>query len=159
MKKVGLLFGSFNPLHNGHIMLADSATRDMSLDEVWFVVQPENSYKPSFAFLDYKTRKQLIVDSGLKLYEPDSVDYSHYIIDTLREIKDVELVLLLGEDLVASFPNWSDYDEIRNLTTVYESHRIDGISSGQVRDQLQSGKAIDDLVPPAVATYLVQHQR
>lgn len=140
-------------------MLAEAAQQDMDLDEVWFVVQGENSYKPVFEFLNYKTRKQLITESGLKLYEPQSTDYAHLILDTLRELDDHEITLILGEDLIAGFTAWPDYDQIRDLATIYESHRIDGISSGIVRDRLEDGKSIDDLVPPAVASYLAQHQR
>ena len=159
MKKIGLLFGSFNPLHNGHIMLAEAAKNDIHLDEVWFVVQGENSYKPVLEFLDYATRKQLITDSGLKLYKPQSTDYAHLVLDTLREVNDYEVTLILGEDLIASFPTWPDYDQIRELATIYESHRIDGISSGLIRDRLADGQSIDDLVPPAVASYLAQQLR
>lgn len=159
MKKIGLLFGSFNPLHNGHIMLAEAAKSDIGLDEVWFVVQRENTYKPAFEFLDYETRKQLIAESGLTHYEPQSTDYAHLILDTLKELGDYQITLILGEDLIASFSTWSDYDEIRELATIYESHRIDGISSGQIRDRLATGESIDDLVTPAVASYLAQLQR
>lgn len=158
MKKIGLLFGSFNPLHNGHIMLAEAAKKDVDLDEVWFVVQDKNSYKPAFEFLDYAARKTLISTSGLTLYQPQSTNHAHLILDTLREIKDHELTLILGEDLISSFSNWADYDAIRELATIYESHRIDNISSGLVRDRIEANQPIDDLVPPAVASYLAQHR-
>lgn len=156
MKKLGLLFGSFNPLHNGHVMLADAAKQEAGLDEVWFVVQPENSYKPAFSFLDYETRKSLVYQSGMSLYEPQSNNYAHLILDTLKELQGYDLTLILGEDLVESFPQWPDYQEIKSLAQVYESHRIDGISSGLVRDHLKAGKSITDLVPSSVADYLQQ---
>lgn len=156
MKKIGLLFGSFNPLHNGHVMLAKAAQQEAELDEVWFVVQPENSYKPAFEFLDYETRKQLITESGLTLFESQSKDYPHLILDTLKEIKGHEVTLILGEDLIASFPHWPDYQQIKQHAQIYESHRIDGISSGQVRDRLQEGKSIAALVPDSVRDYLEQ---
>lgn len=140
-------------------MLADAAKQEARLDEVWFVVQPENSYKPAFEFLDYQTRKQLITESGLTLYKPQSSDSAHLILDTLKELQDHEITLILGEDLIASFPHWPDYGQIKQQAHIYESHRIDGISSGQVRDRLTAGEAIDDLVPPAVANYLAQRQR
>lgn len=139
-------------------MLAEAALADARLDEVWFVVQPENSYKQVFEFIDYETRKKLIRDSGLTLFEPLSTNYAHLILDTLKEITGYELTLILGEDLVASFPDWSDHKEIKNLAQIYESHRIDGISSGIIRDRLATDQSIDDLVPPAVANYLTQHQ-
>ena len=159
MKNIGLLFGSFNPLHNGHIMLAEAALQEADLDEIWFVVQRRNDYKPAFDFIDYNTRLQLIVDSGYKVYEPHSTDYAHLVRDTLKELTDHHLTLLLGEDLAASFASWDDYDEIARLATIYQSHRIDDISSGLIRDRLAHNQPIDDLVPPAVANYLAQHQQ
>lgn len=159
MKNIGLLFGSFNPLHNGHVMLAEAAKQERELDEVWFVVQPKNSYKPVMDFLDYQTRKNLIAESGFSVYQPQSTDYAHLILDTLNELNDSELTLILGDDLVASFSQWPDHDEINKLADIYESHRIDGISSGLVRDRLAAGESIDSLVPPAVARYLAQRQR
>lgn len=156
MKKIGLLFGSFNPLHNGHIMLAEAAKASAQLDEVWFVVQPENSYKPAFKFLDYETRRLLITKSGQKLFEPATTDYAHYVLETLKELQGHNLTLILGEDLTASFPYWEDYHEIIQLAQVYASPRIDDISSGLIRDRLQAGESIADLVPRSVHDYLAQ---
>jgi nicotinate-nucleotide adenylyltransferase len=154
MKKTGLLFGSFNPLHNGHMMLAEAAVKDIDLGDVCFVVQPENPYKPSFELLDYETRLELIKDSGFMSYEPKTTDYAHYILETLKELKADDLVLILGEDLSSSFSQWKDYDQIRELAEIYESHRIDNISSSTVRDRLKAGQSIDDLVPHSVSRFL-----
>lgn len=158
MKKIGLLFGSFNPLHNGHIALAKAAKTDAKLDEVWFVVQEQNNYKPNLGFISYPDRKKLIVKSGLKIYEPKSNNHGHLILDTLKEIKGYDITLILGEDLVVSFTEWTDYNEIKQHAKIYKSSRIDGISSGVVRDRLAAGQSIDHLVPPAVASYLAPHQ-
>lgn len=159
MKKIGLLFGSFNPLHNGHVTLAEFAKQQAGLDEVWFVVQPHNSYKPIFDLLDYTTRLRLITESGLKTYAPQTDNYAHFVRDTLKELRDSKLTLILGEDLAANFADWEDYDEINNLAAIYQSPRVDGISSGAVRDRLTSNQPIDDLVPPAVASYLTRHSQ
>lgn len=159
MRKIGLLFGSFNPLHNGHIAVARAAQTEERLDDVWFVVQPTNPYKPTFDLLTYETRVQLINQSGLTTYQPTSTDYEHYILDTLKELASYNLTLILGADLLSSFPSWHDYDEIMKRANIYQSHRIDDISSGLVRDRLQNNQPIDDLVPQVVAIYLRQHQR
>lgn len=154
MKKIGLLFGSFNPLHNGHVKLAEAAIKNIGLDDVCFVVQPENPYKPRFELLDYDARLHLIKDSGFMSYEPKTTDYNHYILETLKELDSHDLVLILGEDLAESFSRWKDYDQIRELAKIYESHRIDNISSGVVRDRLKASQPIDDLVPHSVSRFL-----
>lgn len=159
MSSIGLLFGSFNPLHNGHLQLAQIAQSEVDLDEVWFVVQPQNSYKPVFTFLDYEARKQLIIESGLKLYEPSTSNYPHFILETLHELPEHDLTLILGEDLAGSFSTWSDYKQIKEQSRVYKSHRHDELSSGTVRDRIRDDQPVDDLVPAAVASYLDQHPR
>lgn len=159
MRSIGLLFGSFNPLHNGHLTLARQAQSEARLDEVWFVVQPENSYKPTFEFLDYRARKDLITQSGLILYDPKTTNYPHFMLDTLKELQAHKLTLILGDDLVASFPTWPDYEQIKGLARVYKSKRHHELSSGTVRDRIAADKPIDDIVPAAVASYLKQHPR
>jgi nicotinate-nucleotide adenylyltransferase len=159
MKSIGLLFGSFNPLHNGHSKLAQTAQSEAGLDEVWFVVQPENPYKPGITLLDTATRKRLIAQSGLTTYSPKTIDYQHYVLDTLKELGDYNLTLLLGEDLADSFNQWPDYEVIRTLATMYTSKRHDDISSAMVRERLGNNQPIDDLVPKPVAQYLQQTGR
>lgn len=159
MKHTGLLFGSFNPLHNGHIQLALHAQKEAQLDEVWFVVQPENNYKPSFTLMDVETRQNLIEASGLRLYRPKSTDYAHYVPATIKELKDYEVTLILGGDLAESFAQWPDYAEITSLAKVYTLPRFATVSSGLVRDRLEAKQPIDDLVPRVVSDYLQQHLR
>lgn len=158
MSTIGLLFGSFNPLHNGHIKLAQMAQAEANLDEVWFVVQPENSYKPTFEFLGYTTRKQLITESGLKIYEPQTTNYPHFILETLQELQEHKLTLVLGEDLATSFADWPDHGQIVNLASIYKSKRHDELSSGTVRDRIRDNQPVEDLVPAAVASYLAAHR-
>lgn len=137
-------------------MLAEAARAEAGLDEVWFVVQPENPYKPSFDLLDYATRLKLIKEAGFTSYEPKTQNYSHYILDALEELQVHNVTLVLGEDLASSFAQWEDYEAIKKLATIYESHRFDNISSGTVRDRIKAGRPIDDLVPSSVADYLQQ---
>lgn len=155
MKKIGLLFGSFNPLHNGHVALAELAQHDNLLDEVWFVLQNENSYKPANDFLDYETRKLLIEEAGLTVYQPRTTNYAHFVLETLRELTDYDRTLILGKDLAEHFADWQDYHEIVSLAKVYAAQeRIQDVSSGKVRAALQAGSPIAALVPPSVARFL-----
>lgn len=164
MKKLGVLFGSFNPLHNGHLAVAKKALAESHLDEVWFVIQPSNSYKPNQEFLDYQTRKTLLEESlegqlNMQVFEPSAIDYAHFIPRSLREIVGYDLTLILGADLASSFKTWPDYSEITSLAKIYTSPRLDNISSGLVRDKLAAGDSISDLVPDVVANYLAQSRQ
>lgn len=161
MKRLGILFGSFNPLHNGHIDVAKKTLTEVHLDEVWFVIQPSNNYKPVQEFLDYATRKTLLEEAletepDMHVYEPTTADYAHFIPETLKEITDCEITLILGADLSSSLKDWPDYAEITALAKIYTSPRLDHISSGMVRDKLTAGEPISDFVPDVVANYLAQ---
>ena len=128
--KLGVLFGSFNPLHNGHVAVAKKAMSDAGLDEVWFVIQPSNNYKPELAFLDYPVRKKLLEESlrdipNMRIFEPQTTDYAHFMPKALKEIKDCEPTLILGADLASSFDSWPDHNEIMALANVYTSPRLD----------------------------------
>ena len=157
MKKIGLLFGSFNPLHNGHVMLAEMAQLECGLDAVWFVLQSDNPYKPSIDFMDYDTRKLMIKEAGLDFYTPKTTDYTHFIRDTLDELADYDLTLILGNDLKSSFDQWEDAAAIKDMAQIYAApKRLDGISSGLIREKLAVGEPIDDFVPHSVYRYLAR---
>jgi len=136
-------------------MLAEMAQLECGLDEVWFVLQADNPYKPSIDFMDYETRKLLIEEAGLTFYAPETTDYAHFIRETLRELADYDLTLILGNDLQGSFDQWEDAATIKDMAQIYAApKRLDGISSALIRDKLAAGEPIDDLVPHSVSRFL-----
>ncbi|MBC8321179.1 MAG: nicotinate-nucleotide adenylyltransferase [Bacteroidetes bacterium] len=129
MKKTGLLFGSFNPIHNGHLILANFMAEFTELDEVWFVVSPLNPLKNKKKLLaDYHRLAlvRLAVEKSNKLKAANiefSMPQPSYTIDTLTYLTDYhperEFVVICGTDIFPSFHKWKNYNEILNQYRMY----------------------------------------
>lgn len=124
MKRIGIFGGSFNPIHNGHIALGKAFLRQAKLDELWFVVSPQNPLKRNDKLLDDNLRlemAQLAVDDlKNKRIKVSDVEFHlpkpSYMISTLESISkqnpDYTPVLLIGEDNWERFPQWYRHDDI-----------------------------------------------
>jgi nicotinate-nucleotide adenylyltransferase len=127
-RKTGLFFGSFNPIHNGHLMLAKYILNEYDLAEIWFVVSPQNPMKDKKSLLDEHHRMQLVriavedepcfkaSDIEFKLERPS------FTINTLVYLKEQynrPFVLLMGADSAASLKKWKNYEAILNDYEVY----------------------------------------
>ncbi|MCC2548299.1 nicotinate-nucleotide adenylyltransferase [Hymenobacter sp. BT175] len=128
--KVGLLFGSFNPLHTGHLILAHFMATHTDLDAVWLVVSPQSPFKmEQQELLPGEQRLELV---NLAIRHNDrlralDVEFSmpkpSYTIDTLDELRqqypDHRFVLLMGEDNLPGLPRWKQADRILAEHEVY----------------------------------------
>lgn len=128
-KKIGLLFGSFNPIHNGHLILANYMAEFTDLDEVWFVLSPQNPLKPRTGLLADYHRLALVrlaleeqpelkvTDIELKMPKPS------YTIDTLAWLSENypedEFVFIGGSDIFSHFKKWKNYKMILENYPVY----------------------------------------
>lgn len=129
IKKTGLLFGSFNPIHNGHMILANYMAEFTDLDEVWFVVSPQNPLKNKSSLLaDYHrlalARLAVEDSSNLKVSNIEfSMPIPSYTIDTLTWLNegypDREFVVICGTDIFLSFHKWKNHEEILNQYSLY----------------------------------------
>ena len=128
MKKVGLFFGSFNPIHVGHLILGNYLANNTDLAEVWFVVSPHNPHKTKANLLADHHRLhmvQLAVEDNLKL-RASNVEFDlpkpSYTVFTLQKLKedhpDKKFVMIMGEDNLRSFHKWKNYEYI------LENHEI-----------------------------------
>ncbi|SHI35016.1 nicotinate-nucleotide adenylyltransferase [Cruoricaptor ignavus] len=117
-KKTGLFFGSFNPIHIGHLILANYILENSDMQELWFVVSPQNPFKEKKSLLDDMTRLDL-VERALRNYEKmrvSNVEFSlpkpSYTIDTLTYLKEKfpnhSFALIMGEDNLAGLPKWKN---------------------------------------------------
>ena len=121
-KKTGLLFGSFNPIHTGHLILANFMAEFTDLDEVWFVVSPQNPLKNKKTLLaDYHRLAlvRLAIENHPRLGVTDiefKMPLPSYTIDTLTYLSekypDRQMVLISGTDIFEGFHKWKNYLEI-----------------------------------------------
>lgn len=119
---IGLFLGSFNPIHNGHLGLAQYILTQPEVDEVWFVVSPNNPLKDRSTLLDEKLRLQLtelavVGIAGLRACDIElSLPKPSYTVNTLRALSELypqhRFTLIIGSDNMAIFDRWKDYQFI-----------------------------------------------
>ena len=121
-EKIGLFFGTFDPVHNGHLRIAKYITEEKLANKVWLVVTPENpiklrskisSFNHRFNMAEIATKKyDNIMPSDLEL----GLKKPNYTFDTLeyisKKLKDIEFSLIIGEDNYKIFDTWKDYEKI-----------------------------------------------
>jgi nicotinate-nucleotide adenylyltransferase len=120
--EIGLFFGSFNPIHNGHLIVAQSALEATKLHELWFVVSPQNPLKKNKNLLhefDRLDMVQLAIEDNDQFRASDiefHMPRPSYTIDTLTYLKekfpDKQFKLIIGGDNLAIFPKWKNSDKI-----------------------------------------------
>ena len=134
MKKVGLYFGTFNPIHVGHLIIANYMADYTELDEVWLVVSPQNPLKKRETLLKDHHRLALVriaVEDNAKLMacnEEFNLPIPSYTVNTLAHLKEKfnthEFHLIMGEDNLRSFHKWKNQDEILNNHKIYVYPRV-----------------------------------
>ncbi len=120
--KVGLFFGSFNPIHVGHLILANHIVNNSDLDQIWFVVSPHNPLKEKKSLLaDYHryAMVEMAIEGNDKL-RASNVEFNlpqpNYTIVTLATLKEKypenAFTLIIGEDNLNTFEKWYNYEQI-----------------------------------------------
>jgi len=127
--KIGLFFGSFNPIHNGHLAVAEYMAEHTDLDEVWFIVSPQNPFKPAASLLDNEDRLAMVklaINNNPKLKVSDvefNLPKPSYTIQTINHLKENfpqhQFILIIGEDNLSSFHKWKEYEQILKECIVY----------------------------------------
>lgn len=122
MKKIGLYFGTFNPIHIGHLIIANHIVEYSDLDEVWFVVTPHNPHKKKKTLLNDYHRYQMVEDAieSYPKLKASKIEFKlpqpNYTIHTLAHLSEKypkdNFTLILGEDNLQSLPKWKNYEEI-----------------------------------------------
>jgi nicotinate-nucleotide adenylyltransferase len=120
--KIGLFFGSFNPIHMGHLIIANLMAETTDLKKVWFVVSPQNPLKPSKGLLHEFDRYDMVRAAIFNNYNLEVSDIEFhlpkpsYTIHTLvhlhEKFPDKEFKIIMGEDNLASFTRWKNYERI-----------------------------------------------
>lgn len=185
-KEIGLLFGSFNPIHMGHLIIANCILESANLDKIWFVVTPQNPLKPSKGLLHefdrYDLVKAAIADnykfevSDVEFHLPKPT-YTAYTLAHLSEGNAaVNFSLIIGEDNLANFPKWKNYESILDSyrLIVYPRPRVTNselrrhahvtlidaplmdISATYIRQAIKEKRSIRYLVPESVEQMILQ---
>lgn len=133
--KIGIFGGAFDPVHNGHLLLAEQCREQCELDEVWFIPTRNPPHKEAGSLSPGKDRCEMLAlatagVSGfvVKRIELDRDDVS-WTVDTLRGIRETnpqdELFLLIGADSLSDLPTWRDPEAIAELATIVAVNRGD----------------------------------
>ena len=132
--KVGLYFGTFNPVHIGHLIIANHLAENSDLDEIWMVVTPHNPLKKKAGLLEDYHRMHMIhlATENYDKLKPSDIEFKlpqpNYTINTLVHLKEkypkYHFSLIMGEDNLKSFPKWKNYKVILEDYEVYVYPRI-----------------------------------
>ena len=176
--RTGVLGGSFDPVHHGHLILARAAMEELGLDRVIFVPANISPHKTASVPAGSEDRLEMVrlAIAGEPGFEASDCELLRpppsYMVDTLRELKarhpDDDLCLLIGADNVAKFETWHEPDEIRRLARIAVLDRAQAtadcgwpvirkfveISSTDIRARVAAGRSIRYLTPDAVCDYI-----
>ncbi len=184
MKKTGLFFGSFNPIHIGHLALANYMLSFTDLDEVWFVISPHNPLKEKQSLLAQNHRlymAKLAVENHSKFKTSDiefKLSQPSYTINTLVHLQEKypkkNFSLIMGMDNLQNFHKWKNHEQILDKHTIYvyprqQSHAgnfinhpniiiteapVMEISSSFIRKAILDKKDVSCFMPEKVAAYV-----
>lgn len=157
-KKVGLYFGTFNPIHVGHMVIANYMVEFSDLDEVWFVVTPQSPFKTKKTLLDNHHRYQMVFEAtkDFPKLKPSKIEFDlpqpNYTIYTLLHLeekygKENQFCLIIGEDNLKSFHKWKNYEVILEHHELYVYPRI---SEGKIEHQFENHSKIHRVDAPVM---------
>ncbi|MFQ3237780.1 MAG: nicotinate-nucleotide adenylyltransferase [Olleya marilimosa] len=153
--KIGLYFGSFNPIHIGHLIIANQLVENSDLDKIWFVVTPHNPFKKKSTLLDNHHRLEMVylATKDYDTLKESDIEFNlpqpNYTVNTLayltEKYPEKEFSLIMGEDNLKSFHKWKNYQVILDHHNIYVYPRI---SEGKVETQFDNHPKIHHVEAP-----------
>jgi nicotinate-nucleotide adenylyltransferase len=186
--RIGLFGGSFDPVHHGHLLVAQAALEEASLDRLYFIPAAQSPFKPGFAPAPGAQRVRLLrlALAGRPQFDVDDQELRRggisYTIDTVDDyivrFPGAALFYLIGADHLAPLPKWRSANELAGKVTFvvvprpgqpqvslpppFRGKALEGfpfgVSASQIRDRIRAGKPIDYLLPSAVAEAIRNNQ-
>jgi nicotinate-nucleotide adenylyltransferase len=155
--KVGLYFGTFNPIHVGHLIIANHLAENSDLDQIWLVVTPQSPFKKKQSMLDNYQRLEMVYRATkdyTNLY-PSDIEFNlpqpNYTINTLAYLQEKypekTFSLIMGEDNLKSFHKWKNYQLILENHDIYVYPRL---SEGTVETQFDGHQKIHHINAPII---------
>lgn len=127
--KIGLYFGTFNPIHIGHLIIANHIAENTDLDQVWLVVTPHNPFKNKSTLLDDYHRLHMVhlATADYPKLKPSDIEFKlpqpNYTVNTLAHLQEKypqhQFALIMGEDNLKSFHKWKNYEVILQNHEIY----------------------------------------
>ncbi|MBS1773285.1 MAG: nicotinate-nucleotide adenylyltransferase [Bacteroidetes bacterium] len=180
---IGLYFGSFNPVHVGHLIIANHIVEHVDIDKIWFVVSPHNPLKDSHTLLNEYDRLHLVnlAIEGNNKFRASNVEFHlpkpSYTIDTLTYLKEKfpleQFSIIMGADSFQNIHRWKNYEQLLAnhniivyerpgfaITETYNAKltRVQAplleVSSTYIRKQIKEGNSVRYLMPDNVWEYI-----
>ena len=155
--KIGLYFGSFNPIHIGHLIIANQLVENSDLDQIWFVVTPHNPFKKKSTLLDNYQRLEMVylATKDYDTLKESDIEFNlpqpNYTVNTLVHLTEKypkhDFALIMGEDNLKSFHKWKNYQTILEYHSIYVYPRI---SEGKVDTQFNNHPKITRVDAPII---------
>jgi nicotinate-nucleotide adenylyltransferase len=184
---IGLYFGSFNPIHTGHLIIANHVVENSEVDKIWFVLSPHNPLKEAHTLLNEYDRLHL-VELAIKdnsKFRASNVEFHlpkpSYTIDTLTYLKErfplEKFSVIMGSDSFQNLPRWKNFEKLvadysfivynrpgfevtathGAVIEILKAPLLD-ISSTYIRKQIQENKSIRYLLPEVVHHYIMENR-
>jgi nicotinate-nucleotide adenylyltransferase len=183
--RVGLLFGSFNPIHNGHVQIAARLLERLSLDMIWLVVSPQNPFKQQADLLE-PAHRVILMQQSLRnekkirvCTEELQLPTPSYTIDTMKVLSekypDFDFHIIIGSDNVSGLQHWKEIESLlekyhfhiysrghKMALTINHAHLIQhqlpllDISATEIRNRLKSGLSVTGMIHPG-SEALIRH--
>ncbi len=183
---IGLFFGSFNPIHNGHLIIANMVLQKTNLKQIWFVVSPQSPFKTTNNLLKEHDRLFLVklaIENNPNFRASDiefTLPKPSYTIDTLTHLKEKypkhQFSIIMGGDNITSFHKWKNADIILRDYSIYVYNRnsetnpylgnknihflqfpLLDISATFIRDTIKEGLSVQYFLPDNVWEYILQN--
>jgi nicotinate-nucleotide adenylyltransferase len=155
--KVGLYFGTFNPIHIGHLIIANHMAEHSDLDQIWMVVTPHNPHKQKNTLLDDYHRLHMVhlATENYPKIKPTDVEFKlpqpNYTVNTLAHLQekypDYEFSLIMGEDNLNSLHKWKNYEVILQNHDIYVYPRL---NSGKISSEFVNNPKIHRIGAPVI---------